>query len=65
MHPEPFGSTIVPNGHFQMTDGFGTKLFLRKTFYNQLVRDKIRKHSIGTQIALYFPRAESQRKGIS
>jgi hypothetical protein len=52
MHPEPFGSTFVPKGHFRLKGGFCIKFFLEKTFYNPHVRDKIRLASIGTQIAL-------------
>jgi hypothetical protein len=61
-HPEPFGTTIVPKGYFQMKEGFGTKFFLIKTFYNQLVREKISQHSIGTQIALYTFQGRKPKK---
>jgi hypothetical protein len=51
-HPEPFGSTIVPKGHFTTAGGFGAKSFLKKTFCNPDVRHVIRMQPIGTQIAL-------------
>jgi hypothetical protein len=53
---------IVPKGHFQMKDGFGSKFFLRKTYYNQWIRDKVRQHSIGTQIALYTFQGRKPKK---
>lgn len=52
MYPVPFGSVIVPKGHFALEDGFGTKSFDRKPYYNQCVRENIRSPSIGTQIAI-------------
>jgi hypothetical protein len=60
-HPEPFGSTIVPKGHFTIAGGSGAKSFLKKTFYNPDVRHVIRMQPIGTQIALSIDIPKSRK----
>jgi len=34
MRSVPFGSIIVPKGHFRLEEESGTKPFFEKTFYN-------------------------------
>jgi len=59
----PFGSIIVPKGHFRLEEEFGTKSFFRKTFYNSRVRDNFKMAFIWyANCSIHFTGQEAKEK---